>query len=202
MLSHILDGLTLVQNGVDATRRNASMVVDANNNGASYLGKVANNQNVNMHEMPVHTVLLSDVVDAILAKLDYSTQMVIKMDIEGFECNAFLGSPQVLTSQQSISIVAVIMEWTFQRFQDRCTSEKAFRLKSLFLDAGYIPFYLHNQTLVRLNVERHDWERDVVWLKDKNMIRNLCQQCISDVTVHDFAQTLTMQQFVHPVYYP
>ena len=173
MLSHILDGLTLVQNGVDATRRNASMVVDANNNGASYLGKVANNQNVNMHEMPVHTVLLSDVVDAILAKLDYSTQMVIKMDIEGFECNAFLGSPQVLTSQQSISIVAVIMEWTFQRFHERCTSYNALQLKILFLNSGYLPFYLHNQTLAKLDVERNDWEKDVVWLKDKSIINYL-----------------------------
>ena len=173
MLSHTLEGLTLVQNGVDATRRNASIVVDAKNNGGSYLGKVENNQGLNMHEVPVRTVLLSDIVDAILARIGYLTQTVIKMDIEGFECNAFLGSPQVLTRQQSISIVAIIMEWTFKKFHERCTSENALQLKLLFLNSGYIPFYLHNHTLAKLDVEGQDWERDVVWLKDNNMIPEL-----------------------------
>ena len=147
------------------------------------MGKLKNSRSVNMHEVPVHTVLLSDIVDAILAKLDYLTQIVIKMDIEGFECNAFLGSPQVLTMQQSISIVAVIMEWTFKKFHDRCSSEDALRLKILFLNAGYIPFYFHNNTLAKLNVEGQDWERDVVWLKDKNMISDLMSTVFSHLKI-------------------
>ena len=33
MLSHIVDGLVLVQNAVDDTRKNASMVITPSNNG-------------------------------------------------------------------------------------------------------------------------------------------------------------------------
>ena len=177
MLSHILERLTLVQNGVDDTRRNASMVIEANNNGGSYLGTDANNEITNIHGTSVETVLLSDIIDSISAKLNHSTQMLIKMDNEGSECNAFLGSSKVLTNQQSISIVAVIMEWTFQKFHERCTSEKLLRLKTLFLNASYIPFYLHNQSLVKLMVEKKDWETNVVWVKDKKIIQSLCPKC-------------------------
>ena len=36
-----------------------------------------------------------------------------KIDIEHFECRAFLGSPEILRQNQDVNLLAVIMEWTF-----------------------------------------------------------------------------------------
>ena len=171
MLSHIVDGLVLVQNAVDDTRKNASMVITPSNNGESHLGTVVDRQSTNQYEIPVQTILLSDIVDAISARLNDSTQMLIKIDIEGYECNAFLGSSQVLTNQRSVTIVAVIME--VHGLRERCSLEKFLRLKTLFINAGYIPFYLHGQILMKVDVAKPDWPKKMVWFKDKNIIRYL-----------------------------
>ena len=138
MLSHIVEGLALVQNAVDNTRGNASMVITPSNNGESHLSTVVDRQSTNQYEIPVQTILLSDIVDAISARLNDSTQMLIKIDIEGYECNAFLGSSQVLTNQRSVTIVAVIME--VHGLRERCSLEKFLRLKTLFINAGSVSY--------------------------------------------------------------
>ena len=44
------------------------------------------------------------------------SQIVMKVDIERFECRAFLGSPEVLSQPQEIPILAVIIEWYFLHY--------------------------------------------------------------------------------------
>ena len=82
MLSHTVDGILLVQNAVDDTRENASMVTTQSNTGKSHLFIVVDMQSTNQYETPFHTVLLSDIVDTIWyfsARYNDLTQMLIKM---------------------------------------------------------------------------------------------------------------------------
>ena len=130
----------------------------------------------NTVQISLKTVLLSDIINAISKAVSHPTEVLIKMDIEGSECNAFLGSAEVLTNQQSISIVAVIMEWTFHNWPDRCSAAKVLELKKMFLDARYIPFTFKNQKLVNLDV-RQDWNTDVLWIKDYGIIHSICPTC-------------------------
>ena len=174
--------MVLVQNAVDDTRKNASMVITPNNNGQSHLGSVVDRESTNRYEIPVRTVLLSDIVDAIgysSARYNDSTPMLIKIDIEGYECNAFLGSSQVLTNQRPFTIVAVIMEvhgLGVYAPSPGGYEVKFLQLKSLFMNAGYIPFYLHGQILMKVDVAKRRWPKNVVWFKDKNIISYLSDE--------------------------
>ena len=98
----------------------------------------------------------------------------MKIDIELFECRAFLGSPEVLTQPQDIPIIAVLMEWVFLRnngsYSEQCPKEKVIELTKLFLDNGYIPFRVNNERhqLSRLDTSNFgvEWKFNVAWLSD------------------------------------
>ena len=185
LLSRVLDRITFVQNGVDDTRK----IVNATENlyALIYIGE--NNRingrfkNENISHS-VSTVLLSDIINDISLKVNNRLQLLIKMDIEGMECNAFLGSAKELTDNSSVSIVAVIMEWTFQKFPFTCSSTKVLKLKQLFLYAGYIPFLLNDKhqikegrNLIKLSTDDQHWKTnnifDIVWIKNKTIIKAL-----------------------------
>ena len=165
----------MVQNGVDNTRRNARIIIDDYNNGGSYLSNTTGDENLNM----VKTVLLSDVIDEI-SRNSSSHQVLIKMDIEGSECNAFLGSPKFINNQ-SIAIVAVIMEWTSLTphvFHDRCPYTNMVKLWNLFVVAGYIPFEISKnkkEDLQRLDTEYMAiFNGNLLWVKDNQIIDDMC----------------------------
>ena len=77
------------------------------------------------------------------------SQIVMKVDIERFECRAFLGSPEVLSQPQEIPILAVIMEWYFLggHYTELCPKEKVIQLAKLFLHNGYTPFKVDENRL-------------------------------------------------------
>ena len=77
------------------------------------------------------------------------SQIVMKVDIERFECRAFLGSPEVLSQPQEIPILAVIMEWHFLggHYAELCSKEKVIQLAKLFLNNGYTPFKVDDNRL-------------------------------------------------------
>ena len=142
------------------------MVINTENNGASYLDRDGN-QTDKVH-VTLKTVLLSDVLRTIAKNLTRPTEMLFKIDIEGSECNAFLGSPEVLVKQQSISIIAIIMEWIFNVWPERCSAENELKLKSLFISLSYIPFTFDDQNLVKLPIDKQ-WGRgvnNVLWTKE------------------------------------
>lgn len=98
----------------------------------------------------------------------------MKIDIELFECKAFLGSPEVLTQPQAIPVVAVIMEWVFLRdggnYSEQCPKEKVIELTKLFLGNGYTPFHVNENRfqLTKLDIENFgtEWKFNVAWLSN------------------------------------
>ena len=104
------------------------------------------------------------------------SQILMKIDIEHFECRAFLGSPEVLTQPQIIPIIAVVMEWTFIDGDPRCKKEQVRELAKMFLDNGYTPFKVAGQSLslnglpqfLPLDISNFgaEWHGDVAWLSN------------------------------------
>ena len=100
--------------------------------------------------------------------------MIMKIDIELFECRAFLGSPEVLTQPQGIPLIAVIMEWVFLRehgtYSEQCPKSMVIELAKMFLDNGYKPFcvYDHDKTFRLSELDSSNfglkWNCNVAWL--------------------------------------
>ena len=125
-------------------------------------------------------MLLGDVFRAIMeTATPVPSQMLMKIDIEHFECRAFLGSPEVLAQPQIIPLIAVIMEWTFIGegvYSPQCTKEQVRQLAKLFLDNGYTPFNIWGYTSAinglpkfsKLNTSNFgvEWNCDVAWLSN------------------------------------
>ena len=95
-MSGILSNVIFIQNGIDEIRRNITMHIDKKNNGGSF---------VDLHSSPtgtshlvgynkvqpmIETILLVDLLQAVSDE-ENPTKIIIKMDIEGFECRAILG---------------------------------------------------------------------------------------------------------------
>ena len=121
----------------------------------------------------LQTVKLNDIFAAVHNKLTpLPSQILMKIDIELFECRAFLGSPEVLTQPQDIPLIAVLMEWVFLRengtYSEQCPKEMVIQLARLFLDNGYTPFRLNDQTfrLSKLDYSNFgvEWNFNVAWL--------------------------------------
>ena len=90
----------------------------------------------------LQTVLLGDVFKAIRETVfPVPSQLLMKIDIELFECRAFLGSPEIITKHfENIPLIAVIMEWTFLRedgsYSEQCPKEKVIKLKKPEMKEG------------------------------------------------------------------
>ena len=100
MLSGVLDKMVFIQNGMDEIRRNITMHIDVDNNGGSFVD-LDNSSTSNSHlegykkEKPIiETALLADLIGAVTLQ-ERPSKIIIKMDIEGFECRAILGSHEV-----------------------------------------------------------------------------------------------------------
>ena len=96
MMSNLSDNVIFVQNGIDQVRRNITMHIDEDNNGGSFVD-LDDTVNSRSHlegykkEQPtIETILLGDLLEAAMAH-EKPTRLVIKMDVEGFECRAILG---------------------------------------------------------------------------------------------------------------
>ena len=101
-MSNLSQNMIFVQNGIDKDRRNITMHISYFNNGASVVdldSSVSSNHKLTsgahvkgykLEQPTIETVLLGDLLGAALAH-ENPTRIVIKMDIEGFECRAILG---------------------------------------------------------------------------------------------------------------
>ena len=90
----------------------------------------------NKAEVELRTVLLGDIFKEVEETVyPKPSQILMKIDIELFECRAFLGSPEVLTQPQEIPIIAVIMEWVFLRpngaYSEQCPKDKVIELATI-----------------------------------------------------------------------
>ena len=95
-MSNLLDNIIFVQNGIDQVRRNITMHIDEDNNGGSFVDlddsvkSRARLEGYKKEQPIIETALLGDLLKATMAH-DNPTRIVVKMDIEGFECRAILG---------------------------------------------------------------------------------------------------------------
>ena len=129
----------------------------------------------NKAEVELRTVLLGDIFNEVKETVNPKpSQILMKIDIELFECRAFLGSPEVLTQPQEIPIVAVIMEWEFLRpngtYSEQCPKEKVIELTKLFLNNGYTPFQVNRDRLQLTKLDTAnfgvEWKKNVAWLSN------------------------------------
>ena len=179
------DKLTIIQNAVAEIRRTGFMNIDKRNNGGSFL-ELTKNQSLKMEQArpnttndALQTVLLKDIFEAIKTNVvPKPLTVLMKIDIEHFECRAFLGSPEILRQNQDVNLLAVIMEWTFKgqngKYSEQCPKEKVISLAKLFLMNGFTPFQLseginrviYGKEWLRLNTSNFgiDWNTNVLWL--------------------------------------
>ena len=115
-------------------------------------------------------MLLSDVFNAIRKHTSpLPSSVIMKIDIEQFECHAFLGSPQVLDQTQDLPVIAVIMEWTFlggnDNYGERCPEEKVVELAKLFLFYDFVPFSA-DKGMKKMDTSNYGvgWKENVAWL--------------------------------------
>ena len=98
--SNLIDQVVFVQNGIDEVRRNTTMHIDEDNNGGSFVDmepSIAGRKRLDGYKLAqpvIETILLSDVLEAAVMQ-ENPTNIIIKMDIEGFECRAILGKNQI-----------------------------------------------------------------------------------------------------------
>ena len=193
--SGITDKLTIVQNAVAEIRRTGVMNIDKRNNGGSFL-ELKNNQSIKRDQVRtdttnnVETVLLNDVFEAIKSNVvPKPLTVLMKIDIEHFECRAFLGSPEIFRQNQDVKLLAVIMEWTFEgqngKYSEQCPKEKVISLAKLFLMNGFTPFQLsegvnrviYGKEWLRLNTSNFgiDWNTNVLWLSKSFWLSSIDQ---------------------------
>ena len=95
-ISRILSNVIFIQNGIDEIRRNITMHIDKNNNGGSFvdlqssLTGTSHLVGYKKVQPMIETILLADLLQAVSDE-ENPTKIIIKMDIEGFECRAILG---------------------------------------------------------------------------------------------------------------
>ena len=95
-ISRILSNVIFIQNGIDEIRRNITMHIDKNNNGGSFvdlqssLTGTSHLVGYKKVQPMIETILLGDLLQAVFEE-ENPTKIIIKMDIEGFECRAILG---------------------------------------------------------------------------------------------------------------
>ena len=96
LVSDLIDQVVFVRNGIDELRRNITMHIDADNNGGSFVdldNSVKSRTRLKGYkkDQPViETVLLGDLLQAASIK-ERPARIIMKIDIEGFECRAILG---------------------------------------------------------------------------------------------------------------
>ena len=95
-MSNLLSNVIFVRNGIDEIRRNITMHIDKNNNGGSFVdlhsSRTGTSDLVGYKKVQpmIETILLGDLLQAVSDE-ENPTKIIIKMDIEGFECRAILG---------------------------------------------------------------------------------------------------------------
>jgi len=126
ILSGVNPQMTFIQNAVDGVRRKVQMAVDGTNNGGSYI-KELKDTSVDV----IETVLLSDIFQEAVAQ-SQPNSVVIKADIETYECRAFLNSQQVF---EHSSTKSVIFEWA--GINENCSKDDFKKVLNLLQKNGF-----------------------------------------------------------------
>jgi len=125
ILSGVYHQMTFIQNAVDGVRRKVQMSVDRKNNGGSYIKELQDES-----AEAIETVLLSDIFHEALTQ-SQPKNVVLKADIETYECRAFLNSQQVFAHP---TIKSVIFEWAGE--SDNCSADDFRKVLNLLRQNG------------------------------------------------------------------
>ena len=92
--------------------------------------------------------------DSVIRSKKFVT-IVLKIDIEGFECRTFLGSTNIFQIRD-VSIPYIFMEWDFMDKKSSCPPSMLKNLTTLFLENGYKVNYIKHLTPLAFVIEEQD----------------------------------------------
>ena len=111
----------------------------------------------------ITAVLLNDIVDSMAQEgHQKSIEAVMKVDIESYECKAFLGSPDVFN--RGVCFRFIIMEWYFKGRMGSCTKGELKSMTEMFSTNGYLPYRLKKRKELNLKSSQIWLPGDVVWV--------------------------------------
>ena len=165
---------------MDDERREAELVEVEGNNGASYLSLPDSSVSKRNIKHSIQTVLLSDILQAIKVASN-PKKLIMKIDIELYECRAILGSQDIFNNVHKFQITAIIMEWMFilkdGTFTKECPREKLMSMVGLFLKAGYVPLNIKDLSQLNYSNFGAEWRPNVLWIRNRTdsiiKLRNL-----------------------------
>ncbi|KAJ8307258.1 hypothetical protein KUTeg_015342 [Tegillarca granosa] len=154
--------LKVIYNAVsDKTGVVVNLRVDENNMGGTFVDldaentkkiKKENNLKIGGTYGSVTTFTLDNLLE--LDDIKYFKNVVIKIDIEGFEYKAILGSERFF---DNVKIKAVFMEWVFHKGKESGKGIIEFMLKR-----NFVPYSDNGKNILNTS-ESDKWELNIIW---------------------------------------
>lgn len=141
-LSELKD-IVIVKNAISDSRREVQLGLFMRKNYGSVhvveKDKLTSTSDNNI----VKSILLSDVLDEVgnQASLDNPIDLIVKIDIEGQECKAILGSVQSLAWNNFYRIQVIVMEWRFKDVGSKCLKSEIKTMTQALSNAGFRPYH-------------------------------------------------------------
>lgn len=160
-----LRNVTLVYNAIsNVSGKIVNLGIDKNNMGGTYVEDEEYSNHVKKLKEgraqgtygAVHTIKMDDLVKLPNFR-EYFSNVVIKMDIEGFEARAVEGASLFF---ESVNVVGVIMEWEYHKGQKK-TTDTIIRFMNMH---NFVPHELSTEKKSLVNVNPSMWGADVLWL--------------------------------------
>ncbi|CAC5392215.1 unnamed protein product [Mytilus coruscus] len=154
------DKVTLVHNAISNSNGVANLGVHKNNMGGTFVDidsdhiKKLKAGGAQGTYGTVHTIKMDDLLK--IPGIENFQNVVVKMDIEGFEAKAIEGASLFF---EKIKIVGFIMEWVFHRKQ-----KSADTIIKLMSKHNFIPHSLSSPKQKLDYTKSDSWGNDVLWL--------------------------------------
>ena len=153
VLSDVTERITLIQNAIGDKRKPVWMSSTRKNFGNS---KISSSQHFGMKhtKTSVNSILLSDILDFVSSRTEKFSHFVVKLDIEGSECQAILGSGQALPKSAHYFIPIIVMEWTFDKKETYCLPSKVKEMREMLENKNYTAFSIDFKTKLDLTLSK------------------------------------------------
>ena len=170
--------VTVVQNAIADERTLGSLVLSGDNQGDTKV-HMSYTQCSGDCPLPINTILMDDILEVIPFE-----SALIKMDIQGFECDALRHSEKLFNK---VNVMYIIMEWgllrNFHQNDNHMTPEKykVHDVIRILFQRNFRPYALSADGGRPLDPNQwHLWPFDVIWRK------SLQQKEYEEVVRHHF----------------
>lgn len=162
-IEQLSEFVTVVHNAVADRRALATIQISGDNQGDT---KVYMNHECNsgLCPPPVHTILMDDLLQVITFN-----KSLIKLDIQGYECQAMKHASKIL---DKLYVPYIFMEWGLMGHHygdEKHKSSDKYRIQEMIrtlFDLNYRPYSLSYEGSKPLNpLKWHKWPFDIVWHK-------------------------------------